>query len=57
MEDHVKENEGLYTSTLLENVNALHVLLMSETALWKGNFFTVNELKAVCLDNRMFSKQ
>lgn len=40
-------------STLLENVNALHVLLMSETALWKGNFFTVNELRVVCLDNRM----
>lgn len=46
VEDHVTENEGHYTSTLLENVNALHALPMSETALSEGNCFTVNELRA-----------
>lgn len=46
VEDHVTENEGHYTSTLLENVNALHALPMSKTALSEGNYFTVNELRA-----------
>lgn len=46
VEDHVTENEGHYTSTLLENVNALHALPMSKSALSEGNYFTVNELRA-----------
>lgn len=54
VEDRITENEGHYTSTLLENVNALHALPMSKTALLEDNYFTVNELRA-CLDNRMLS--
>lgn len=46
VEDHTTENEGQYTSTLLENVNALHALPMSKTALSEGNCFTMNELRA-----------